>query len=262
MKKYIIALVALVITNIAVAQQDANFNKIRRTYTINDDGTIEYNYRKELKLISLRSFFSVYGETFIVYNPDFQALRINESYTIRKDGSRVTTPVNAFVEQLPSNCTNCERYNGMKEMVVVHTALEYGATIVLDYTITSNTNDLSETIIFAESAPVTDYEVIVKLAGGQKLYHELKNSEMKPIISKNTYKWQFKNLPQTSGEYYLPAAENLYPTLYLATKNKTSMDINVEASELKGADRLLLSLTVAGDKINNEQPFHVEVNDG
>lgn len=59
MKKYIIALVALVITNIAVAQQDANFNKIRRTYTINDDGTIEYNYRKELKLISLRSFFSV-----------------------------------------------------------------------------------------------------------------------------------------------------------------------------------------------------------
>ena len=249
MKKYIIALVALVMTNIAVAQQDANFNKIRRTYTVNDDGTIEYNYRKELKLISLRSFFSVYGETFIVYNPDFQALRINESYTIRKDGSRVTTPANAFVEQLPSNCTNCQRYNGMKEMVVVHTALEYGATIVLDYTITSNTNDLSETIIFAESAPVTDYEVIVKLAGGQKLYHELKNSEMKPIVSKNTYKWQFKNLPQTSGEYYLPAAENLYPTLYLATKNKTSMDINVEDSELKGADRLLLSLTVAGDKM-------------
>ena len=101
MKKYIIALVALVMTNIAVAQQDANFNKIRRTYTVNDDGTIEYNYRKELKLISLRSFFSVYGETFIVYNPDFQALRINESYTIRKDGSRVTTPANAFVEQLP-----------------------------------------------------------------------------------------------------------------------------------------------------------------
>ena len=131
MKKYIIVLVALVMTNIAVAQHDANFNKIKRTYTVNDDGTVDYNYRKELKVISLRSFFSVYGETFIVYNPEFQTLRINESYTVRKDGSRVTTPQNAFVEQLPSNCTNCERYSGMKEMVVVHTALEYGATIVL-----------------------------------------------------------------------------------------------------------------------------------
>ena len=249
MKKYIIALAAIMMTNIAVAQQDANFNKIKRTYTVNDDGTVEYNYRKELKLISLRSFFSVYGETFIVYNPDFQSLRINESYTIRKDGSRVTTPNNAFVEQLPSNCTNCERYSGMKEMVVVHTALEYGATIVLDYTITSNAKDLSETIIFAESAPVTNYEVIVKLAGGQKLYHELKNSEIKPIVANNTYKWQFKNQPQTSGEYYLPAAEDLYPTLYFTTKNQTSNDINVEVSELKNADKLILELTVAGDKM-------------
>lgn len=249
MKKYIVALVALVMTNIAVAQHDANFNKIKRTYTVNDDGTVEYNYRKELKLISLRSFFSVYGETFIVYNPDFQSLRINESYTVRKDGSRVTTPNNAFVEQLPSTCTNCERYSRMKEMVVVHTALEYGATIVLDYTITSNTNNLSETITLAESAPVTDYEVIVKLAGGQKLYHELKNSELKPIITNNTYKWQFKNLPQTSGEYYLPAAEDLYPTLCFTTKNHTSNDLTVEVSELKNADKLLLELTVAGDKM-------------
>ena len=249
MKKYIIVLVALVMTNIAVAQHDANFNKIKRTYTVNDDGTVEYNYRKELKLISLRSFFSVYGETFIVYNPEFQTLRINESYTVRKDGSRVTTPQNAFVEQLPSNCTNCERYSGMKEMVVVHTALEYGSTIVLDYTITSTAKDLSETIIFAESAPVTNYEVIVKPAGGQKLYHELKNSELKPIIANNTYKWQFKNLPQTSGEYYLPTAEDLYPTLYFTTRNQTSNDINIEESDLKAADKLLLELTASGDKM-------------
>ena len=56
MKKYIIALVALVITNIAVAQQDANFNKIRRTYTINDDGTINKNGLKSVDDVNASNY--------------------------------------------------------------------------------------------------------------------------------------------------------------------------------------------------------------
>ena len=126
-------LLSSALTTTAQKKYDAVFKKIDKSYTLHDDGSIDYTYRKELQLNSQRSFDKMYGETFIVYNPEYQELKINEAYTIRKDGSRVNTPANAFNEVLPSNCTDCGRYSGVKEMVVTHTALEYGATIVLDY---------------------------------------------------------------------------------------------------------------------------------
>ncbi|MBP5189289.1 MAG: DUF3857 domain-containing protein, partial [Bacteroidales bacterium] len=86
--------------------QDAEYNLIRRTYKINSDGTMDISYRKEIKLLRNRAItaYADKGETFILYNPAIDELRINESYTIRKDGSRVQTPANAFIDQLPSQC--------------------------------------------------------------------------------------------------------------------------------------------------------------
>ena len=253
MRKYIIILLAVAMTNVAFSQKDANYNKIKRSYTVNSDGTIDYNYRKELKLISLRSFFSVYGETFIVYNPEFQKLKINESYTIRKDGSKVQTPTNAFVEQLPSTCTNCQRYNGIREMVVVHTALEYDATIVLDYTITSTTADLNEVIDWVENAPVDNYEVSVTLPQGKKLYYDMQNSTAKPTVKGNTYTWNMKKLQQSAAEYYAPAPRELYPVLYLSTKSTTAEDYNIFVSQLSKYNSLINSLKVAGDKMKTAE---------
>ena len=247
MRKYIIILLAVEMTNVAFSQKDANYNKIKRSYTINSDGTIDYNYRKELKLISLRSFFSVYGETFIVYNPEFQKLKINESYTIRKDGSKVQTPTNAFVEQLPSTCTNCQRYNGIREMVVVHTALEYDATIVLDYTITSTATDFSEVIDWVENAPVDSYEVSVTLPQGKDLFYDMQNSAAKPTIKGNTYTWNMKKLKQSAAEYYAPSQRELYPVLYLSTKSMSD-EVPMD-SQLSEYNSLINSLRVAGDKM-------------
>ena len=253
MRKYIIILLAVAMTNVAFSQKDANYNKIKRSYTVNSDGTIDYNYRKELKLISLRSFFSVYGETFIVYNPEFQKLKINESYTIRKDGSKVQTPTNAFVEQLPSTCTNCQRYNGIREMVVVHTALEYDATIVLDYTITSTTADLNEVIDWVENAPIDNYEVSVTLPQGKKLYYDKQNSTAKPTVKGNTYTWNMKKLQQSAAEYYAPAPRELYPVLYLSTKSTTAEDYNIFVSQLSKYNSLINSLKVNGDKMKTAE---------
>ena len=247
MRRYIIILLAVAMTNVAFSQKDANYNKIKRSYTINSDGTIDYNYRKELKVISLRSFFSVYGETFIVYNPEFQKLKINESYTVRKDGSKVQTPANAFVEQLPSTCTNCQRYNGIREMVVVHTALEYDATIVLDYTITSTTTDLNEVIDWVENAPIDNYEVSVTLPQGKKLYYDMQNSKVKPSIKGNTYTWNMKKLKQSAAEYYAPSQRELYPVLYLSSKSMSD-EVPMD-SQLNEYNSLINSLKVAGDKM-------------
>lgn len=247
MRKYIIILLAVAMTNVAFSQKDANYNKIKRSYTVNSDGTIDYNYRKELKLISLRSFFSVYGETFIVYNPEFQKLKINESYTVRKDGSKVQTPTNAFVEQLPSTCTNCQRYNGIREMVVVHTALEYDATIVLDYTITSTATDFNEVIDWVENAPIDNYEVSVTLPQDKKLYYDMQNSTAKPTIKGNTYTWNMKKLKQSAAEYYAPSQRELYPVLYLSTKS-LSDEVPMD-SQLNEYNSLINSLKVNGDKM-------------
>lgn len=221
MKKITTFIITLLIsaTTVMTAQQaDAEYKLLSRKYELKNDGSMTYNYRKELKLNSQRAFFSVYGESFIVYNPEFQTLKINEAYTLRADGSRVDAPKNAFVEQLPSACADCGYYNAFREMVVVHTALEKGATIVLDYTITSTPGLLLEKIVFAEDAPIAKYVVDVKVAG-QDLFYSVANPSGKVALKRvaDRYTWTATNLPQTTAEPYAPAAEKLYPVLYLTT---------------------------------------------
>ena len=144
-------------------EKDAVYKLISESYTLNTDGSTEFRKRTELQIFT-RMTFDHFGETFITYNPDFQELIINEAYTIRKDGSKVETPENAFNPMLPEGCTKCERLNGIRTMVVTHTALEYDAVIVLDYTIRSKNfffQELLEKVELQEEVPVEKYVVSV-----------------------------------------------------------------------------------------------------
>ncbi|MDR0969029.1 MAG: DUF3857 domain-containing protein [Lentimicrobiaceae bacterium] len=202
---------------------DARFEEIRKEYVVNDDGSVDFTHYKRLKLISNRSFFSSFGETFIIYNPEFQQLIINESYTIRPGGSRIETPENAFNPGLPFSCTDCERYNGMREMIITHTALEYNAIIVLSYTIRTKpefVKEFMETIELVESAPISSYTVSINIPKSKKINYLLLNSDNKPKISETkgtTYTWEFENLKQSTIESYLPNNASLYPILLLST---------------------------------------------
>ena len=161
--------------------QNAEYNLIRRTYTINDNGSIDIRFRKEIKLLRNRAItaYADKGETFILYNPAIDQLTINESYTIRKDGSRVETPQNAFIDQLPSQCENCGRYNGIRERAVIHTALEYDCIIVLDYTIHRKRTYLNEEIILSEDCPIKEYEIIVDAPKGSLFSFYSNDSKVK-----------------------------------------------------------------------------------
>ena len=129
MKKIIISAFAIFAVTAAVAQNsDATLNSVTETYTLNSDGSIDYDYFKSLTYNTQFAFNSLFGETFIVYNPEFQTLKINECYTIQSDGTRIDAPANAFNEVLPSAAANSSAYNGLREMVVTHTGLETGAT--------------------------------------------------------------------------------------------------------------------------------------
>ena len=97
-KQYICLLfLLLIVVTPAYSASEASFRKLYKTYTLNEDGSMEERVYKELKIFTHAAMNSKYGESFIVYNPEFQELKINESYTIQKDGNKVVTPANAFV---------------------------------------------------------------------------------------------------------------------------------------------------------------------
>ncbi len=203
--------------------QDAEYKLIRRTYKINNDGTMDISYRKEIKLLRNRAItaYADKGETFILYNPAIDELRINESYTIRKDGTRVQTPANAFIDQLPSQCENCGRYNGIRERVVVHTALEYDCIIVLDYTIHRKASYLDEEIVLSEDCPVKKYEVIFDSPdnmGSIFTVEGFDGTTPKQIKDGHYYHCVATNLPQNYNDSYLPNAKTLYPVVHLTFK--------------------------------------------
>ena len=215
-KHFCIILFLLVMTQTAYCgkpKPDAVYHLIRKEFKINEDGSTDMRFRKEMQLFSYDAFFHTYGETFIPYNTDFQTLTINEAYTVRKDGSKVETPANAFNPSLPAGCTDCERFNTIREMVVTHTALGYDATIVLDYTIHTEANFMGiwmERVDLCEPAPVERYEVSVTLPAEYSIQYMVNcyGRQVQPTKDTQsvsyTLSWVFQDLPQRPADAYLP----------------------------------------------------------
>lgn len=182
--------------------QDAEYIKIIKEYILHKDGSYDYHYRKEIKLLTYFSFQRLYGETFIVYNPEYQKLKINEAFTIMADGKKVTAPANAFNEVLPGFARDVAAYNHLREMVVTHTATEKGCVITLDYTIQNATGFLPfffgmEEI--GESAPVKDLSIIIRIPKELNLEYRMLNNRTAPetteLGGQLSYNWNFRNVP-------------------------------------------------------------------
>lgn len=210
MKNIVFLFFALLIAGGLYAQHesaDAVYKKLIREYTIEGDGSTSFREIKQLQLLTHHSFNRLYGETFIVYNPEFQKLNINEAYTVMADGSRVVTPPNAFNEVLPRAAALAPSVNNLKEMVVTHTATEIGATIHLDYTLISSKNflpGLMGTELIGESSPVEVLEIVIKTASGHALNYETFGCGTKPVIARtdtyNIHSWTFYRLPALPKE--------------------------------------------------------------
>ena len=220
MTKKLIIIVTIICTALSLLakapEKDAVYHLISESYTLNADGSTEFRKRTELQIFT-RMTFDHFGETFITYNPDFQELIINEAYTIRKDGSKVETPANAFNPMLPESCTKCERLNGIRTMVVTHTALEYDAVIVLDYTIRSKNfffQELQEKVELYDDVPIEKYVVSVTTPeykpakfqiNGENLHYTKSESTDKGVTSTV---WTFTNLSE------VPACDLVFPSAW------------------------------------------------
>lgn len=225
MKKVLLLTTALLLIKASFAQvadndSDAVYRKLVREYTLESDGSTSFREYKALHLLTHLSFNRLYGETFIIYNPEFQQLTINEAYTIMADGTRFDTPENAFNEVLPRNAAKSANYNHMREMVVTHTALEVGATIYLDYTLTSSKEfvpALMGSEIIQESSPVEQMEVIVNVPPDVELNHRMIGLRTGPEVMvmgrKKSYTWRFGGIEASPKESFrgsdLPAVPRL-----------------------------------------------------
>lgn len=234
MKKYIIAIFCLAIVNLSFSQKsDAEFQKIVKEYTLNEDGSVDFHYTKSLKLLTHFAFHRLYGETFIIYNTDFQDLKINSSYTIMADGKKIMAPNNAFNEVLPHFANNSPAYNHIREMVVTHTGLEVGSTINLDYTIKSEPGFFPGLIgdeVLNESSPVKELIIRISIPENKSLNYSLLNIDSKPVVSnkggQKIFTWTFNSLAASSKDSYQDNKHSSSPRLIFSTS-----DVNEVYSE-------------------------------
>ena len=222
--KLILLLSLLAMTVTSFAASEAEYGKVSKAWTLHADGSQEYRSSMELTLFTHTAMNSTYGESFIVYNPDFQTLKIHSSYTGQKDGTIVKTPDNAFVEVLPRFAADAPAYNQLKEMVVVHTGLELGATIYLDYSIITKPGyypalDINERL--QETSPVKECKVSISVPEGTPLACGLYGSPVKAVEESHDgikeVHWTLRNIPASSREAFQPKNREASPHLVAST---------------------------------------------
>jgi hypothetical protein len=238
MKKYFsILLISILLlpSSILLYSQDENYDavylQLKKEYTFNPDGSMDYRYMKKQKLQTYRSFHNLYGETFIVYNPDFQTLKVNEAYIVMADGKKNPSPANAFNEVLPGFAANAPAYNNLREMVITHAGTERNAVLNLDYVLHSKKGFypcLMGNELLCEVEPVKELTFIIRVPSESKLNYSILNSSATPVITKEgdlqVYTWKFRNIPAISTEDFQKGGNDLYPKIIFSTaKNRSGL---------------------------------------
>lgn len=210
---------------------DAIYLQLTKEYTLNPDGSIDFRFIKKLKLLTYRSFNSLYGESTVIYNPDWQVLKINDVYTIMADGKKVVSPKNALNEVLPGMAVNAPAYNNLREMVITHTGTERNAILNLDYEIHSKKGfypALMGNEVLAEAEPVKELTVNIRLPNSVKLNYKIIQKSQPPVITHeglfSVYTWKFEDIPAISTEEFQPVNNDYYPRLIFSTESdRTSL---------------------------------------
>lgn len=247
--KFALLLLMVCCTLSVSAASEAEYKKLAKTWTLNADGSQEFRCNMELTIYTHAAMNSKYGESFIVYNPQYQTLKINASYTKQRNGNIVKTPSNAFVEVLPKSAADAPAYNHLKEMVVVHTGLELGATIYLDYTITSKPGYLPELDIFEpiqKSSPVREYTLTAVTPIGKSLNYSLVNTRVKAEVKEEAGKhittWKLRNVPQVSTSAHVDVANGDLPFLAATTFADCKAVMKMLNKQLEASNEQIKSL--------------------
>ncbi|MCD6332237.1 MAG: DUF3857 domain-containing protein [Bacteroidales bacterium] len=186
---------------------DAVYLNREKIYTLNEDGSIRVREYKKQQLLTFHAVNSGFGKTDILYSPDHQSVDVILAQTITPSGDKVPVPDNGYVKMLPSSARGSKAWSSLRQLTVVHTALEPGAVIECEYTLESESEYepyLSANELLAGQYPVNRYRIKVEIPDGISLHYHLFNLDMKPKTGRHkgfrTYTWTFNNLPAVIPE--------------------------------------------------------------
>ncbi len=186
---------------------DARFLNLEIAYQLNGDGSWVKEYRHQVRLDTYFAVNRALGETFIVYNPEFQKLEVLKSETTMADGRKVPSPENAFNEVLPFPAHGFADFSHLREMVVTHTGLERGAVIELNYRLHTKAGFLpafSGQEVLSRDFPVERYSLTVTIPLAQELNFRLFSLEAPVGLSSHeaekTYVFGFRDLKPAAHE--------------------------------------------------------------
>jgi len=206
------------------AKADAVYLEMHDEYTLNEDGSTIHRHSHKVKLLTYYSFHRLLGESFIVYNPEYQELKIYRSRTTMADGKEVDSTPNAFNEVLPAFCSMAPPYMGLREMVVTHLGTERQAVLELDYEIRSKAGFVPFLMgeeIFADAHPILKKKVDIHVPKGTVLKSRLFNSDADVAVtdggSFTTYSWSLTDLPLVPGEAMKADSADFAPHLVFST---------------------------------------------
>ena len=217
-------------------EADAVYLNLTRTFILNKDGSIVNSVEKKQKLLTYRSFQSLYGETRIVYNPEFQKLVIQEAFTVNSQGEQIKTPENGFNDILPAFCLDSKAYSHLREMVVSHTGIERNAVTNCAYQITTEAGKIPILMGVEElqtDCPIEKLTIRIKVPSGKSLHYNLLNCKGEPSIEKSaefdTYSWIFNDVPQRVKEIRSASLCEDVPTLLFSTQENRMEATNLIA---------------------------------
>ena len=223
---------------------DAVYLNLTKTFVLNKDGSIVNSVEKRQKLLTYRSFQSLYGETRINYNPAFQKLVIKEAYTVNPQNKLIKTPENGFNDILPAFCLDSKAFSHLREMVVSHTGIERNAVTNCSYDITTEAGKIPFLMGIEElqtECPIEKLAIVIKVPAGKSLHYKLLNTKGDPTIEKSqefdTYSWTFNDIPQRVKEIRSASVCEDVPTLLFSTQDNriVAMDLLTKNTALNSS---------------------------
>ena len=204
---------------------DAVYLNLTKTFTLNSDGSIVTTVEKKQKLLTYHAFQSLYGETRINYNPDFQKLEILEANTVNSQNKIIKTPDNGYNDLLPGFGKDSKAYSHLREMVISHTGIERNAIVNCSYKLTTESGKLPFLMGTEEiqtECPIEKLNVVIKVPKGKVLNYTLLNVKSDPKIEHgpefDSYSWNFSDVSQRVKEYRSASVCQDVPTLLFSTQ--------------------------------------------
>jgi len=226
----------------ALPAHDARYLKVEISYQLNADGSWDMTHKHQVRLDTYYAVNRALGETFIVYNPDFQKLEVLKSETTMADGRKVASPENAFNEVLPRAAHGFSDFSGLREMVVTHTGLERGALVDLHYRIHTQAGFFpvfSGREELAKAFPVDSYQLTIIVPANQVLHYRVfglkAETEVSSTAAEKRYAFTLADLRPDAHEPQAPIQAALFVVFSNATDWGQALALPGDSSQLPAA---------------------------